>query len=207
MSFTDAISRVSTIQQQIAALATPAVQTDTASSARFAAALAEAQASAGLAADTSSSALAAGASSTLAAGAAAQLTSGQRQFAATLVADTGLNPSVVSAWLLAEENGGAAASRQAANNNDWLNVGYTDAGSVGTGDAVWSDPVSAATATAGWLKGEDTIPGYGTASQGVQSILASVGQSPSAQISALQSSGWSSSGYPDLPSLYAEVTA
>ncbi|HET9073208.1 MAG TPA: hypothetical protein VFN48_01385 [Solirubrobacteraceae bacterium] len=134
-----------------------------------------------------------------------QLTPNQQRFASALVADTGLNPAVVSAWLLAEENGGAAQSREAANNNDWLNIGYTDSGTLGASDAVWSDPVSAANATAGWLKGQATIPGYGTASSGIQSILATVGASPQAQISALQSSGWASSGYPDLPSLYTQV--
>ncbi len=46
------------------------------------------------------------------------LTSRQQQFASTLSADTGLNPSVVSAWLLSEEPGGATQSRQAAGNND-----------------------------------------------------------------------------------------
>jgi hypothetical protein len=138
--------------------------------------------------------------------ASSELTSGQQQFASTLVADTGLNPNVVSAWLLAEESGGPAQTRQASNNNDWLNIGYTDSGTVGAGDTVWSDPVSAATATAGWLKGQDTIPGYGTASSGVQSILASVGQTPQQQISALQNSGWASSGYPGLDALYQQVT-
>ncbi|WP_249009101.1 hypothetical protein [Conexibacter sp. DBS9H8] len=138
--------------------------------------------------------------------ATAQLTGAQQQFASTLVAQTGLNPAVVSAWLLAEESGSAAQARQAANNNDWLNVGYTDSGTVGAADAVWSNPVSAATATAQWLEGQASIPGYATASSGIQAILSTVGASPQAQISALQSSGWASSRYPDLPSLYAQVT-
>jgi hypothetical protein len=134
------------------------------------------------------------------------LTSSQRQFASTLSADTGLNPGVVSAWMLAEESGGAAQSRQSAGNNDWLNIGYTDSATYGSSDSVWSSPASAANATAQWLKGHDSIPGYGTASSGIQAILQTVGQSPSAQISALQNSGWASSGYPDLGSLYAQVT-
>jgi peptidoglycan DL-endopeptidase CwlO len=139
-------------------------------------------------------------------GAGSLLTSNQQQFASTLAADTGLNPAVVSAWVLAEESGSAAQTRQAQNNNDWLNVGYTDGGSYGTSDTIWSDPVSAANATAGWLKGQSTIPGYGAAGSGVESILQTVGQTPEAQITALQQSGWASSGYPNLPSLYAEVT-
>jgi hypothetical protein len=146
-------------------------------------------------------------SSGLPAGAGTMLTSAQQTFASRLAADTGLDSGVVSAWLLAEESGGAAVSRQAANNNDWLNIGYTDSGTYGSADSVWSDPATAADATAGWLKGQNTIPGYGTASSGIQSILATAGQPPQAQISALQNSGWASSGYPSLPSLYQQVAA
>jgi hypothetical protein len=138
--------------------------------------------------------------------ASSMLTSGQQQFASRLAASTGLSPGVVTAWLLAEENGGAAQSRQAAGNNDWLNIGYTDAGTYGSADSVWSNPITAADATAGWLKGQDTIPGYGTASAGVQGILNTVGQSPAAQIYALQHSGWASGGYPELGQLYAQIT-
>ncbi len=138
--------------------------------------------------------------------AGSMLTSGQQQFASTLSAETGLNPGVVTSWLLAEESGGAAQSRQAAGNNDWLNIGYTDSATYGASDSVWSDPTSAANATAEWLKGQDSIPGYGTASSGIQSILSSVGQTPAAQIQAIQGSGWSSGGYPSLDSLYSQVT-
>jgi hypothetical protein len=142
----------------------------------------------------------------LSSSASSQLTSGQQQFASTLSAETGLNPNVVSSWLLAEESGGAAQSRQAAGNNDWLNIGYTDSGTYGSSDSVWSDPTTAANATAAWLQGQDSIPGYGTASSGIQSILSSVGQTPAAQIQAIQGSGWSSGGYPSLDSLYQDVT-
>jgi hypothetical protein len=138
--------------------------------------------------------------------AGALLTSNQQQFASTLAADTGLNPGVVSAWMLAEESGSAAQTRQAQGNNDWLNVGYTGGGAYGSSDAIWSDPVSAANATASWLKGQETIPGYGTAGSGIVSILETVGQTPQTQIAALQTSGWAASGYPNLPSLYSEVT-
>jgi hypothetical protein len=142
----------------------------------------------------------------LSSSASSQLTSGQQQFASTLSAETGLNPNVVSSWLLAEESGGAAQSRQAAGNNDWLNIGYTGSETYGSTDSVWSDPTTAANATAGWLKGQDSIPGYGTASSGVQSILSSVGQTPATQIQAIQSSGWSSGGYPSLGTLYSQVS-
>jgi hypothetical protein len=141
----------------------------------------------------------------LSSSASSQLTSGQQQFASTLSAETGLNPNVVSSWLLAEESGGAAQSRQAAGNNDWLNIGYTGSGTYGSTDSVWSDPTTAANATAAWLGGQDSIPGYGTASAGVQSILSSVGQTPAAQIQAIQSSGWSAGGYPSLGTLYDQV--
>ncbi len=137
---------------------------------------------------------------------AGSLTSAQQQFAARLAADTGLSQGVVDAWLLAEESGGAATARQSANNNDWLNIGYTDSATYGASDAVWSDPVGAADATAGWLQGKNTIPGYGTASAGVQAIAQTAGQAPQAQIAAIQGSGWASSGYPDLPGLYQQVS-
>jgi hypothetical protein len=137
--------------------------------------------------------------------AASLLTPGQRTFATQLAAETGLNPQVVSAWMLAEQSGGAATSREAAGNNNWLNIGYTDSGTYGSSASVWSDPAAAAHATAGWLKGEDTIDGYGKASAGVQSILNTAGLSPEAQVQALQRSGWASSGYPDLPALLRMV--
>jgi len=215
MSFTDAVSRVSQIQAQIASLqtafdpsvaaasatqSTPGVASaGSAGSSSFAAALAQAQQT-GTAADVSSTG-----GTALPAGAQSQLTSDQQQFASRLAAQTGLDPSVVSAWLLAEESGGAAQSRQSQNNNDWLNIGYTDSGTYGSADSIWSNPVTAADATAGWLKGQNTIPGYGTASSGIQGILGTAGQPAAAQIAALQQSGWASSGYPSLPSLYQQV--
>ncbi len=123
------------------------------------------------------------------------LTSGQEIFAARVAQLTGLSPRVVAAWELAEESGSAAQGRQAQNNFDWLNIGYTDSANLGTGDSVWGDPVRAAEATAGWIKGRDTIPGYGTASPGIQAILKTVGQSPQQQMMAIANSGWASSHY------------
>jgi hypothetical protein len=134
------------------------------------------------------------------------LTPGQRTFVQQLATETGLDQRVVAAWCLAEESSGAAGTREAAGNHNWLNIGYTDSGTYGSGASVWSDPASAAHATAGWLKGQDTIDGYGRASAGVQSILTSAGQSPDAQVAALQRSGWASSGYPDLPALLRQVS-
>ena len=211
MSYADVVSRVSQIQGQLASLGTafepstaaPATQStpSTGSTGQtFAATLQQAQ---GVETTTGS----VGTSSTLPTSASGQMTTGQQQFASRLAADTGLDPGVVSAWLLAEENGSAASSRQAANNNDWLNIGYTDSGTYGSSDSIWSDPTAAADATAGWLKGQNTIPGYGTASGGIQAILSTAGQTPQAQIAAIQNSGWASSGYPSLPGLYSSLAA
>lgn len=209
MSYTDVVSRVSQIQGQLASLstafdpsaaatATPGTASTGSTGQTFAATLQQAQ-------GVGMSAGVAGTSASLPTAAAGKMTTGQQQFASRLAADTGLDPGVIGAWLLAEENGSAAASRQAANNNDWLNIGYTDSGTYGSGDSIWSDPTSAADATAGWLKGQNTIPGYGTASGGIQAILSTAGQSPQAQIAAIQNSGWASSGYPSLPGLYASI--
>jgi hypothetical protein len=213
MSYIDVASRISQITAELSGLQTAftppsASSTSTASttaspsstaSLTFSNALSSALGNSGASATS-------GTSATLPASASTMLTSDQQQFASQLASDTGLDPGVVSAWLLSEESGGAASSRQSANNNDWLNIGYTDSGTYGSADSVWSNPVTAANATAGWLKGPNTIPGYGTASSGIQAIVATAGQAPAAQISALQNSGWASSGYPDLPSLYQQVT-
>jgi hypothetical protein len=215
MSITDAVTRVGQIDSQIAALQTafqpPAPSTAAASTAAgsgsgsgsFADALTQAQGPAATMAPFQSAAIPGAPLSPQAQG---MLTSGQQQFAARLAADTGLDTHVVAAWLLAEESGGAAQSRESQNNNDWLNIGYTDSGTYGSSDSIWSNPLTAADATAGWLKGQNTIPGYGTASSGIQAILQTAGQSPEAQVAALQHSGWASSGYPSLPSLLAQVS-
>lgn len=213
MSYTDAVDRVQQIYSQITSLQTafvPPSDTSTTSgssstsgttgaSMTFSNALSSAMGTTGTTATTGTSSLPASAST--------MLTSDQQQFAGQLASDTGLDPSVVSAWLLAEESGGAAVSRQSAGNNDWLNIGYTDTRTYGATDSVWSDPTTAADATAQWLEGQSSVAGYGTASSGVQSILASVGQTPEAQIQAIQASGWSSGGYPSLGSLYQQVSA
>jgi len=216
MSLVDAIARTQQIQAQLASLqsgapvapanaaaasaapvaAAASVGTGAGGPGSFASALVQAQAP-----GASAGAPAAG----LSARASRMLTPGQRQFVSELAAQTGLDPQVISAWCLAEESGGAAASREAQRNHDWLNIGWTDSGRYGTADAIWSNPVAAADATAGWLKGQDTIPGYARASAGVQSVLASAGQPPEQQIAALQRSGWASSGYPDLPGVYRMV--
>lgn len=206
MTLVDAVARIQQIQGQLIAplqnggAAAPVAATQatvpvaaTASSSSFANVLAQAQAPAAVP------------GAGLSAHAASMMTPGQQQFATQLAAQTGMDPQVVAAWMLAEESGGAASSREAQGNHNWLNIGWTDSGRYGTAGAVWSDPIAAANATAGWLKGQDTVAGYGRASAGVQSILTSAGQPPELQIAALQHSGWASSGYPDLPGVYRMV--
>jgi hypothetical protein len=208
MSITDITARVAQINSELSSLSTaftpPATTTtttaassgSTGASMSFSSQLSNAITQTGATTATGAS---------LPSNATSMLTSAQQTFASRLAADTGLDGGVVSAWLLAEESGGAAVSRQASNNNDWLNIGYTDSGTYGSSDSIWSDPTAAADATAGWLKGQNTIPGYGTASSGIQAVLGTAGQPPAAQIAALQNSGWASSGYPSLPSLYQQV--
>jgi hypothetical protein len=134
------------------------------------------------------------------------LTGGQKVFVQQLAAETGLDQRVVAAWCLAEQSSTAADAREAAGNHNWLNIGWTDSGTYGANAGVWSDPSSAAHATAGWLEGQDTVDGYGRASSGVQAILNTAGQAPETQVAALQRSGWASSGYPDLPVLLRQVS-
>lgn len=228
VGYGDAVTRVSQIQEQIAGLRTafvPPSRTTSQTTAPTGTSAATGTGTAGPtgatptagggAATTFSSALANAMGTTatgttgnaLPAKASSMLTSGQQQFASRLATDTGLDPGVISAWVLSEESGGAASSRQNAGNNDWLNIGYTDSGTYGSSDSVWSDPIGAADATAGWLKGQNTIPGYGTASAGVQAILHAAGQPPADQIAAVQHSGWASSGYPQLASTYQQIAA
>ena len=133
------------------------------------------------------------------------LTPGQEKFAGRVAELTGLDPRVVSAWELAEESGSAAQGREAAGNFDWLNIGYTDSANLGTKDSIWNDPIKAAEATAGWIKGKDTIPGYGTASSGIQAILNTVGKSPREQMMAIANSGWASSHYGNGANLIAHL--
>ena len=131
------------------------------------------------------------------------LNANQNAFGTALVQATGLDPGVVAAWLLSEERASSTAAPNGANN--WLNIGDTGSGNYGGSASVWSNPTSAGKFTGQWLSGV-SLPGYGPPSQGVQNILASAGQSPANQIAAIQNSGWAASGYPNLPSVYQEIT-
>lgn len=163
-----------------------------------------AQASSTSSSSTAATSTASG-SGALAPKASSVLTGKQQQFAGRLQADTGLDPNVIAAWLLAEESGGAAHTRDQANNNDWLNIGYTDSATLGAGNTIWNSPTAAADATAAWLKGTWSDPGFGKASSGIQHILSTAGQGVDAQVKAIQNSGWASSGYPGLAELVASV--
>lgn len=135
------------------------------------------------------------------------LTPSQRKFQEVLTRTTGLNSKVVGAWILAEmggANSSAAQKRERSRNYNWLNIGWYDSGPGSiTKDKVFGDPVAAAKATAEFLKGNK----FG-ASSGIQKILNYAGQSPEAQINAIASSGWASSGYnggSSLRSLFSQV--
>lgn len=212
MSLDLALQRISQIQSMIAplhggaaqAVQAQAVQVGGAAAPLATSALAAPPATTGVQPASFGNVLA-GATGTLSAKASSLMTPGQRIFADQLAAETGMHPQVIASWMLAEQSSTAARSRESAGNHNWLNIGYTDSATYGASASVWSDPMAAAHATAGWLKGEDTVDGYGRASAGVQSILSSAGQTPEAQISALQRSGWASSGYPDLPAIYRQI--
>lgn len=133
---------------------------------------------------------------------APDFTAGQLAFIERLAGDTGLDSGVVAAWVFSEENGTAAAGREAQNNHNWLNIGYFDSGAGAIAfNSSFSDPRTGADQTAKFLKGI-----WGGASTGIKAILGSVGRGPSAQIGAIQSSGWASSGYPGLPTTYGSLS-
>jgi hypothetical protein len=143
---------------------------------------------------------------TLDGGAASLLTSGQQQFDAQLAADTGLDPNVIEAWLLNEQSGSAATYYQNKNFNDWLNIGITGSGNYGATDSIWSNPVTAANATAQWIEGNpNAVPGWKRTTP-LSGILNSAKQGAQAQVSAIQHSGWASGGETAIPSLLAEIT-
>jgi hypothetical protein len=128
------------------------------------------------------------------------LNANQLAFATRLAADTGLDANVVAAWVHSEEPASSTGAPNGTNN--WLNIGDTGSGNYGGTSSVWSSPTTAADFTAQWLTGAP-LAGYGSASSGIQAILTTVSQPPAAQILAIQQSGWASSHYPNLPSVYS----
>jgi hypothetical protein len=129
------------------------------------------------------------------------LSKNQQQFAARLQADIGLEPCVICGWLLSEESGKPAQAPNGANN--WLNIGAFDSGNWAGGKApVWNTPVSGADATASFILGKQVngVNAPSHASSGITNgITGAVGKSINAQITALQTCGWATSGYPNLP--------
>ncbi len=140
---------------------------------------------------------------------ALKLSGNQLTFASTLQQETGLSLPVIQAWLAAEQ-GNENANPASSGLYNFLNVGVTGGGNFGTGDSIWNNPVTAAKATAAWLKGQPgAVPGYGPASGPIQAIAKTAGQSPQAQIAAIQyhgTGGWSTGGEPALPGAYSQAT-
>lgn len=120
------------------------------------------------------------------------LVKGQRIFAAHLAAKTGLDPRVIGAWLKSEQSGSAATGYEKRGYYDWLNIANTDSGPAsGANSSAWRNPVSAANATAEWIKGRGQIAKeYGKPAAGITRILSAAGKDPQAQINAIGSSGW-----------------
>jgi hypothetical protein len=139
------------------------------------------------------------------------LTSGQEKFAGTFARETGLDPRVVGAWLKAEQSGSAAKYYEDKGYNNWLNIANTDSGPAsGAHSSVWTNPETAAKASAEWIKGRGQIAKeYGAPAAGVRGILHSAGQDAESQIKAISGSGWASSGYNNgntLRELYGELS-
>lgn len=126
------------------------------------------------------------------------LNNDQNAFASIVSSGTGLDPNVVAAWCLSEE---PKSSTQAPNGaNNWLNIGAYTGGNWSQLGGNWATPQGAGDLTVQFLEGK-----WGGASSGIQAILKTVNSSPQTQIAAIQSSGWASSGYPNLPVVYDEI--
>lgn len=134
------------------------------------------------------------------------LNADQATFAQRLAADVGLDAAVVRAWVASEEPASASSAPNGANN--WLNIGAFDAGGwAGGGASVWADPTTAADATAAFILGRPVngVSAPLSASPGIRAIAGAAGQGAAAQVHAIQTSGWASSGYPNLPALVGTV--
>ncbi len=131
----------------------------------------------------------------------------QEAFSRRLAKDTGLDLNVVRAWVHAEQPADSPATGRLPY-NDWLNIGWTDAGRTSiTYDPGWAgSPAGGADLTAAWLEGTYGSKYDYSASPGVRAILRAKDLTPAQQIRAIQSSGWASSGYPALASSYAAVS-
>lgn len=128
---------------------------------------------------------------------ALSFTPGQQRFVGALAKETGLGPKVVGSWVYAEQNGSAAQGYQQRGYHNWLNIANTDSGPAsGSQSPVWRNPLTAAKATAEWLKGTGQIAReYGKPAPGIMAILNAAGKDPQAQIAAIANSPWASSHY------------
>lgn len=105
----------------------------------------------------------------------------QKLFATYFAGYTGLSLPVVEAWLLNEQPPGSPSKP---GSNNWLNIGYTDAGPNSEYAPIANGkPQAAAKASAEWLK------------KNQPSILSSVGKSQVEQASSIINSDWASSHY------------
>lgn len=110
------------------------------------------------------------------------ITADDQTFATHLSTLSGLDQRVVLAWTVAETSGGTAGVR----GYNFLNVGNTDSNPYG--GPRWGSPDEAAQATYTWLLQN---PASG------RNILASAGQTPQQQLSAIAASPFASSHYKD----------
>lgn len=122
----------------------------------------------------------------------------QTAFVNSLASRTGLSPRVLAGMAASEQ---PADSPSVPGSQNWLNIGYYDSGpGAPTQDKrFFGTPEQAAKTTAQFLKGKTL-----GASEGIQNILSTAGKSDAAQIRAIQTSGWASSGHPNLPELAAQ---
>jgi hypothetical protein len=110
------------------------------------------------------------------------ITADDQTFATHLSMLSGLDQRVVLAWTVAETSGGTSGVR----GYNFLNVGNTDTNPYG--GSHWNSPAEAAQGTYTWLLQN---PASG------RQILASAGQSPQQQLSAIAASPFASSHYKD----------
>lgn len=121
------------------------------------------------------------------------LSKNQQLFISAFSQATGLNPQVVATWVIGEEPQGADVT-VGQNDQNWLNVGNVDSGARSKGN-IWSNPVSAARATAAWMKGTPEGSANAGAAPQIRDILTTVGKGPVAQLTAIQNSPWASGHY------------
>jgi hypothetical protein len=156
--------------------------------------------------DATPSGGAAGQVGSLPANAGNYLNSKQMQFAARLSADIGFEPAVICGWIHSEEPKSQTPDQMNGANN-WLNIGSWDQGNWSFGGSnVWDTPVSAADATASFIFWRN-VNGVMSPARSLQPIhdglMGAMGKGTDAQITAIQTCGWATSGYPSLPQIVA----